>query len=346
LVYTKGYFVYGIHKPLAIERILRQPGVRAIYDYRKPPFDREIDSQIMFVAPIPGYRMFVLGPHDPYREVLFVQTEQPPSVLRIPIDGRGGDQALFHDDEPGMFVMAGRSHLYRIGVDPPRIVDALDLSEKKLPLNMARYDAKNDRYIVTRAYHSHAYLVNRKTFQLARTLKAPPGSCYTDGWVDPKNNALILLGNYLVGGGVFAYDLNTLDLHGEVRLPWSPVTLGTVDVRGRRLYVATLLGKRILVFNLDGLERVGELDAEFGMRNLNFDSERRWLIGGNLFSGHLRVYDVDAGRLIGKLFLGKLVRWVEVNRKNGLWYSNSSAGGFEIDPELALTGPRDKEFEG
>jgi len=337
LVHTKGFLVYKIHKPLAIDRILKQPGIRAIYDYRRAPFDREIPPQAMFFSRVPGHDLFVIGPHDPYHEVLLIQPEESSPILRIPIHGRGGDQALFHEDEPAVFVMAGRCQLYRLSVDPPRIIDELNLGEKKLPLSMIRYDSKYKRYIVIRGYHPDVYLVDRRTFHLLKTLKTPSGSVCTDGWVDLKNNFLILIGNYLVGGQLLVYDLDTLDLRKEVRLPWTPVTLGSVDEQGRRLYLASLLLDKILIFNLDTLEVVGDLDFELGIRNLNFDPERRWLIIGNFFSGHLLIYDVDGGIPIGKLFLGKLVRWVEVDQKNHKWYANSSSGGFEIAPDLALS---------
>jgi len=336
LFYTKGYLVYGTHKPLAINRILQQPGVRAVYDYRKPPFDKGFPTRTMFMAPVPGYDMYVVGPHDPYREVLRIEPGAPPIVSRLSIGARGGDQALFHKDTPGAFVMAGRSHLYRIGVDPLRILDEANLGEKKLPLNMVRYDPLNNRYFVIRAYHREAYVVDRASFRLVKTMKAPPYSCYTDGWVDPTGNALILLGDYLPGGQVELYDLTTLALRKKIHLPWDPLTLGVLDDRGRRLYIASLIRRSILVFDLDTLEPQGRLEAEYGIRNLNFDPQRRWLIAGNFFNGDLLVYDADTKQLIGKLFLGKQVRWVEVVPENGKWYVNSSAGGFEIEPDMAF----------
>jgi lipoprotein signal peptidase len=343
MVNVRAYLAYTIHRPLAAERILSQPGIRAVYDYRKPPFDREMPRQTMFLARVPGGSLYAVGPHDPYQEVVLIEDGQSPRLTRIPIGGRGGDQAVSHEDEPGVLVMAGRSRLYRLGVAPPRIVAAVDLGEKKLPLNMVRYDPKYRRYIVTRAYHPEVYVVDRKTFRLVATLTARPGSCYNDAWVDLETNSLILLGNYLLGSRICFYDLDSLDLRTEIDLPRDLVTLAALDSNGRRLFIATLGRGKILIVDLDTLRVTSEVHSADGVRNLTFDPYRRLLIAANLFSGHLLVYDADSMRTIGRVFVGKLVRWVEVDPEGGRWYATSSAGGFEIDPDLALSGLRAME---
>lgn len=337
LVSAKAYLVYMVHKPMAIEKVLAQPGIRAIYDYRSEPYDRQIPPQAMFMARVPNRDLYVVGPHDPYSEVLLIEPGGSPRIWRIPIDGRGGDMAIFHADEPGVFVMAGRSHLYRIGVDPPGVVESVPLGEKKLPLNMVRYDPTNRRYYIVRAYDSEAYVVEREPFRLARTLRSPPGSCYNDAWIDRESNSLILLGDYALGGQICVHDLASLDLRARIQLPHEPLTLAAPDTQGRRLFIATLLGNRVLAMNMDTLEVRRALDLPQPVRNLNFDPDRRLLIGGGFSAGLLLLYDVDNGTWAGKIFLGKLVRWVEVDQGERKWYANSSAGGFEIDPDLVLS---------
>jgi hypothetical protein len=68
---------------------------------------------------------------------------------------------------------------------------------------------------------------------------------------------------------------------------------------------------------------------------------------GSYFKGNLFVYDVARERVIGRLFLGRRLRWVQVDGENHKWYATSAVGGLQIDPDVAFpnAGPRNLKPE-
>jgi len=85
--------------------------------------------------------------------------------------------------------------------------------------------------------------------------------------------------------------------------------------------------------DLDTLKKLDFFHLDIGIYSMNFDTKRRMLLAASHFVGRILAYDVDRQVVAGSLFLGKRVRWIDVDDQNGKWCVTSSVGGFGIDPE-------------
>jgi hypothetical protein len=76
--------------------------------------------------------------------------------------------------------------------------------------------------------------------------------------------------------------------------------------------------------------------TQFCPRAFDFDPRRKWIYVVGYFSGIFRIYDYETGRLIGpkSLFLGPYARAVHYFAKRDRVYVGTSAGIFEIAPDV------------
>jgi hypothetical protein len=164
-----------------------------------------------------------------------------------------------------------------------------------------------------------------------------PGMVTDDVWPDPVGNQIFVSGTYAVGWQVYTYDKTTLAPRrvyrwfGDIGFHFS-----TIDPPGRRAYLASTTSGTLRVLDLDTLQPVGQIPLEVGLRNLAFDPVRRLVLISSYFRGNLFVYSPERGEVVGKIFLGPRLRWVQVDAESGQWYATSAAGGFAVDPEKAL----------
>jgi len=336
MVYPRGLISFSVPFPRDVERVLTQPGVRAVYTYRDPTIRDTLPSEVMFLSRVPGTRSYVLGPHDPYTELFLFSPDDGPRSVAIPLGGRAGNNCFFDPEDPSLVYVLGRDDLLRIATDPPGISATLDLGYSLMPLSHLRYDRDDDAFLAARAITRGVYVIDRKSMKVLRSFTLPPWETLSDVWYDPAGNQIFIAGLCPGGWALSTYDKKTLKRKRNVYWPFDWVYESTIDPKGRKAYLASHIWGVVRVLDLDTLETVGRFRLETGLRGLNFDPERRWVLLSSFYEGRLFVYDPARGEVLGSLFLGKRVRWVETDSENGKWYATSSAGGFEIDPEVAF----------
>ena len=337
MIYPRSAVNYTFVFPGQLTSIVAQPGVSAVYDYRDQQTRRDIGTQAMFLARVFGTETFVAGPQNPFHHFVVFTPGTSAPVSRLEQRTRGGDNLLFDPEQPEIVYAATVNELLKISTSPPRILNRITLKQSSRNFNFLRYDPKNDQLILCVDFGRDIFIVDRKSFRLAKTVGFADGARTDDLWPDPTGDQLFVSGTYFLGWRVDTLDRSTL----QTRRTFSwPGDLGfhfcTIDVSGRRAFLPSTTSGRVKILDLDTLEPVDEIRMEVGLRNANFDPVRRWLLVSSYFRGNLFVYDVDQKRMLGKLSLGKRLRWVEVDAENGKWYATSASGGFAIDPELAF----------
>lgn len=344
MVYPRAILSFTRTFPLEENRVLSQPGIRTIYDYSNPQEGKRIPSQVMFMARVPGTETYILGPHDPYNELLFLTAGRLGFTGRLQLDGRGGDNCIFDPEDPTVAYVLGRQIFYRVTSSPPRIINSVDLGYSLTPLSILRFNRESNEFLVGRPFVREIFLVDRDSLKVRRTLNPPLRSVIIDAWFDPIGHQILLCAYDPTGWLVSTYNADTLEREKTRHLVGNPLYISTVDSVGRRAYLGSAMTGRVYVLDLDTLSIVRSFYVEVGIRNLNFDQERRWLLASTL-SGRELVYDVDRRAVVGNIFLGKQVRWVEIDSEIGKWFSTSSVGGFEIDPDKAFTDGRSVPIE-
>ena len=337
LIYPRGFVSYSFVFPGHLSQVLSQPGVTAVYDYTNPKNRDEFCTQTMYLARVPGRQTLVAGPQNPCRRLIRLDPGPSPVFAFLDLGGRGGDNVAFDPTDANLAYVVALSDLLKVSVNPLRELARLNLIQSARNLNFIQYDPKTDRLYVSQDYGGNIWVVDRPSFRLVTSIPSAEGAVTDDVWIDDVGRQVFVSGTYKVGWRVDTYDLSTLARKNTYLRPWDiGFHFSTIDPVGRRAYLGSTTTGRVWVLDLDSLKEKGSFRLEVGLRNLNFDPFRRWVLIGGYFSGTLYAYDPDRARLVGSLFFGKRLRWVQVDRENGKWYVATSVGGFEIDPNRAF----------
>jgi hypothetical protein len=345
LLYPRGAIVYGLDFPGYLPRVLAQPGVTALFDTRDPGLRAALGTQTMFVARVPGTETYVVGPQKPFTHLGLYAPGPPPRVTRLDVKTRGADNLVFDPEDPRTVFVGTVDRLLEVSTRPPLIRRELPLKQSIHNLNFLQYDSGADRLFVSQDFGREVFVVDRRTLREVARIPCAPRAVTDDVWVDPVGRQVMVSGTYAVGWRVDTYDLATLARRRTHLWPWDiGFHFSTIDPEGRRAYLGSTTSGRVRVLDLDTLDPVGEFRLEVGLRNLNFDARRGWVLVGSYFRGNLFVVDARDSRVIGRLFLGPRLRWVEVDRERGTWTATTSVGGFAIDPDAAF--PAEKVVAG
>jgi len=292
----------------------------------------------MFLARLPESDIFILGPQKPYHHLYFLRSGDPPYVTTLDLGSRGSDNLAFDPDDPSIVYVGAGNWLYQVSAASPRIIKSVELDRSIHNLNFLHFDSQGDRFFISKDIGDQIFVVDRKTFRIIATIPSPYKTLTDDVWLDPAGDLVLVDSRYFIGRRVDTYDRSTLRQKKTYFWPWDyGFNFSTLDPDGRRVYLASTVTGKVRVLDLDTLTPADEFRLESGIRNLNFDSERRWLLIGSYFKGRLFVYDVDRKKVIGHLFLGSRLRWVHVDAENRNWYAATSVGGFEISPDEAFS---------
>jgi len=326
-------FLYRFDFPGALPAVLAHPGVRAVYTYADPDTRRDIPPQIMFLARLPGSDVYVLGPQKPYHQLLFLEDHAPGRLTALELGSRGSDNLVFDPDRPETLYVGAGNVLHKISATPPRILDSLRLDRSIHNINFLHYSPRGNSLFISEDAGDQIFVVDRNGFAEQGEIPSPAGTWTDDVWIDPVGDIVLVNRRYFVGRRVDTYDRSSLRHRGTYLWPLDyGFNFGTVDPEARRVYLASTVTGQVRVLDLDTLKPVDRFRLAPGLRNMNFDSARRWVLIANYFQGTLQAYDVTRKRIVGSLFLGTRLRWVDVDPESGKWYASSSVGGFEIDP--------------
>jgi len=337
LIYPRSLLLYRFDFPGALPAVLAQPGVRAVYTYADPETKRQIPPQIMFLARMPGSDTYALGPQKPYHHLIFLEDEDPPRLTALELGSRGSDNLAFDPEQPDILYVGAGNFFHKISATPPRILHSLRLDRSIHNINFIHHSARGDSFFVSEDAGDQIFVVDRRGFAKKAEIPSPPWIWTDDVWLDPVGDLVLVNRRYFVGRRVDTYERSTLRHRNTYRWPLDyGFNFGTVDPEARRVYLASTVSGIVRVLDLDTLRPVDEFRLEPGLRNMNFDPGRRWVLLANYFRGTLHVYDVTRKRITGSVFLGTRLRWVDIDPASGNWYVSSSAGGFEIDPAEAF----------
>ena len=337
MVYPRGAISYGFVFPKFLSKILSQPGVKAVYTYQDKRVKELIGTQAMFLARVPGSETFVVGPQTPGHHLCILAPGEPVKISCLDIGTRGADNIAFDSEKPTIAYIGTVDRLLKASTNPPMILKAITLKRSYHNLNFIHYDSKADRLFISQDFGHEIFIVDRKSLNVVGTIPCAGRAVTDDVWPDLIGNLVFVSGTYPVGWRADTYDATMLERQNTYLWRWDiGFHFSTIDPISRRAYLASTTSGWVKILDLDTLREVGAFRLEVGLRNLNFDSVRRWVLITSYFRGNLYVYDTIRKQVIGKLFLGTRLRWVEVDKENEKWYATSSAGGFEISPDVAF----------
>ncbi len=337
-IYSRGLIVWQLTFPRSAGEVLGQPGIRALFTYDDPRLAGRLPAQIMFMTRRPGTEQIVLVPQRPFHELTILTPGASPVVRRVDLGPRGSDNALWDADDSSRLWVGGGNQFYEISTTAAKILRQTTLGESFQKLNFVHFDARRNRFAWSQDFGDSLFVVDRETMQLVQRIRALPKSHFDDVWVDPVRDLIWSDSRYchIFGRRLSAYRAEDFQLAKSYTMPWDfGFNFGTIDPVGGRAYLGSTIRGRVQVVDLDNLAVVDDIPVEAGIRCLNFDAVRRWVLIGSYFRGRLFVYDVERRALLGPLFLGKRLRWVEVDAERGVWTTATAAGGFEIDPDKA-----------
>lgn len=162
----------------------------------------------------------------------------------------------------------------------------------------------------------------------------------------------------LVLPGMNAYDL-AIDAPGRFAYitdwlsPWlTVVDLKSLEVVSRKwvgfssfgiafgpdglLYVAQMFLRRVQVIQPSDLSLVRTIPADYGPRDLAFDSSRKLLFIGNYFDGTLDVATLDDGERKGRMYVGKLLRGLYFDSPHDRLYLACGCGVRFVEVKMLL----------
>lgn len=336
MIYPSGFVQYSFVFPELLPRVTAQPGVQALYDYLTPRARETFCSQVMYLAKVPGRELYVTGPQNPCRRLNVFSPAAPELAASLDLDSRSTDNLAFDPDDPNVAYVGTVTDLVKVSLDPPCRLESRPLHQTARNLNFIHYDPLSDRLLVSQDYGPNVFVAERRSLK-AKSRLAAPGMVTDDVWPDPLGDQIFVSGTYAVGWQVMTYDKTSLAPRhtyrwfGDIGFHFS-----TIDPWGRRAYLGSTTSGKMRVLDLDTLQPLGDVQLEVGLRNLGFDPVRRLVLVSSYFRGNLFVYSPAQSKVIGKIFLGPRLRWVQVDAESGQWYATSAVGGFAVDPEKAL----------
>jgi hypothetical protein len=316
--------------------VTAQKGVAALYDYGDPGVRREIGRQVMAVSRVPGTDRFLLTYNMPTQYISVFDRGELDKIRHLWVGNPTSDMALFDPDEPETAYIGCHDRLLHVSTRPLKLLRELKLPHSK-KTNFAHLGPKGDRLFLSQDLGLELAVIDRQSFASNPAQKLDPGFLSLDLWVDPTGNQVVACGLSPGGRRIEFFDLAAMQSKAKFTYPLDySMSFCTVDIQGRRAFLSSAGSGKIRVFDLDSLAELEILQFKVGLRNLNFDADRRWLLVGNYFKGTLTVFDVENRRIVGSIFLGDRLRWVQVDPESGKWYATTSVGGFEIDPDQAF----------
>jgi hypothetical protein len=338
-IYSRGALVYRATFPRSARVVLEQPGVRAIFTYDDPRFAGRLPTEIHFLMRQRGTERFVLGPQKPFHDLTLLTPGDPPRVRRVDLGQRGSDNAMWDPDDSSRLWVGGGNRFHEVSVNSEKILRSTVLGRPAQNLNFVRFDPRRNRFLLSQDLGDAVSVVDRETLRVTGRILTRPRSRVDDIWFDPVRDLIWSDSRFfhIFGRRLDAYRADNLALEKTYTMPWDfGFNFSTIDAAGARAYLASTITGRVRVLSLETCRVVDEFRVETGIRNLVFDAARRWVLIGSYFRGRLFVYDVDRREMRGPLFLGKRLRWVEVDAERGVWTTATAAGGFEIAPDLAF----------
>lgn len=337
MIYPRAFIAYRFVFPGLLPRVLAQPGVHAVYHYGDDQYSKSLPRQVMFLGRLRGSETFFLGPQKPYHQLIFIFPHQLRKPATVELGSRGSDNFVLDPDDPDLVYVGAGNRLLKISAAHKAILQELTLEKSIQNLNFIQHDPLSDRFFISEDAGDTIHIVDRKTFTSLGILDHPPGTAVDDVWIDAVGNQILVDHRYFLGRRLDAYDLDSLQLRRTFDWPWDfGFNFSTVDEQAQKAYLGSTISGRVRIVDLPTMREIGEFRLPSGLRNLNFDAERRWLLIGGYFAGELYVYDVDRRAMVGSLFLGMRIRWVAVDADDGKWYVTTSVGGFCVTPEEAF----------
>jgi len=334
MIYPRAFVAYRLPFPGLLPHVLAQPGVRAVYHYGD---SKPLPRQVMFFGRLRGSDTYFLGPQKPYHQLTFLFLNQLQKPVSVELGSRGSDNYVLDPDDPNLVYIGAGNRLLKISAARKAIVQELTLERSIQNINFLQYDPLYDRLFISEDAGDTIHIVGRKSFTPLGKLDRPPGTAVDDVWIDTIGKQILVDHRYWVGRRLDAYDLDSLQLRRTFDWPWDfGFNFSTVDEQAQKAYLGSTVSGRVRIVDLPTMRAIGEFRLPSGLRNLNFDAERRLLLIGGYFAGELYVYDVDRQTMVGRLFLGVRLRWVAVDADDGKWYVSTSVGGFCITPEEAF----------
>lgn len=333
MLYPRGVVNYKFVFPGLAQRVLEQPGVDAIYDYREPGTLDAMCSQVMFLFPLRDNLGFIAGPQTPCHQLVKLPAIGN-AAEKLELWTRGCDNALIDPFDPNVMYMGTIDNILKISIFPFDVVKIVTLKRSIHNVNFLQYDHESDRIFVSYDFGPAISVLDRATLKVVASIPGPDGARTHDVWLDDIGGLVWVSSTDVIGWRINTYRLTDLQPVRQYRWPWDiGFHFTTIDPVNRRGYLGSTATGQVRVLDLDTLTEVARFPLDPGLRNLNFDRGREWTIIGNYFQGRLHVWDSRSMRDIGDVYLGPRVRWVHVDEETGDWYVASSVGGFRIDPD-------------
>jgi len=341
-----GWFYLGV-TPGRTARILAQPGISALFDYVKPwsPLVQAIGPSTFWVTPAPTSGEYVVGTRITARLIKF-SPDRPERFQSLNlysdriidmIDGVSDAIDFVGPAQP--WYLGYRSRLAKL--DP---TEFRFLADTPIPrhdvgsgmVNIVRLDNKREQVLCMVDVDRVLYFHDARTLAPLRRMEFQDH--LWDFLIDETGDQLIVSSTGLGGSRLRFYDLDTLELLEETRPGWYFAYM-SLDRAGRRVFGASTVSGDLVVVDADRHTVLSRIPVEPGIRYPVYDPHRNLVYVGGYSRGNLSIVDPDGRGVIARYKLGLRVRSVlysEVTRKVT---ATSSAGGFEIDPDVEIPEP-------
>ena len=331
--------------PEMTDRVVSQPGVRCLYDYTDmdQPLARAVGPSTFWILPDCEEDHYLVGTRITARLVRF-SPRDPGAFAWLPlyadrprdlIDGTSDVVSLACDPPVGYFGF--RSHLFRLDPSAFRVDRQVSVPRRNFAsgmVNIIRRDARHGRVACMVDVDRFLYFYDAETLE-PRGEMAFPDHLW-DFIIDADGNQLITSSTGLDGSRVRFYNLDTLALTAEINPGWFFAYV-SLDEAGRRLFGASTISGDLVVVDVDRPAVRARIPVEPGIRYTAYDPHRNLVYVGGYGRGSLAFVDPDRREVLARYELGFRARTVFYSERTRKVTVTSSTGGFEIDPDRAIS---------
>jgi len=269
-----------------------------------------------------------------------IDFENPNRIRTLQINSFASDNVIFDPFDSNIFYSMTTANFLKIRIYPFKAINRIPLNVDNFDPTHIRYDPVSDRIFFSGSWGGEVFIVDRPKFSMVGKMSFSKDYSVHDLWIDSKRRLLFVTGitTKSFRGQLDIYSLDSLEKiktfnYGQLAFGFHNLT---EDNENGHVYIASTRSGKVHVFDIEQMKELEPIHFESGLRNVNYDQKRNLLLVSSYYQGQLIVYQPRKHRFVGRINLGKRVRWVEIDPENYKWYVTSSVGGFEIDPERAF----------
>jgi len=318
--------------------IKEHPAARMVFEYtsQRRGWARTLGTNTRFLTPSCDGETFFVGTKFSMKSGLTIIDPATNKHRKIRMRG-GTTDNLAMDCDTGHLFIGNMGANTIMEIDPRRPQRPVRQEEMDgVRVGLLRLDRRADRLYIATSNTTMLHVL--RASNLADIGGVEMGKPVTDVIVDFWKDHDVLAVN--MGGEIVRMKARTGKITAQAQVPFGLWVYNmALDGDNRRLFVGSLLGRQLAVYDADTLEEIMRVPVRKGERYMQYDPRRSLLYVGNFYSGTITAYDTLSLEPQWSMRGGRRVRYLTLDLIRDQLCFTSQAGGYCLALEMLSPAP-------